>query len=355
MYNMSFIVDNCPALSALCNVLKAETEYNFTPYDVIYFIRHVSIAIGCKNACSHCFSNSPSKVEQTSLEGFQRIINEIGYILKESDKPLSFFHLGASTDPASVKNYSQYLEAWRMAMPENQTIKVFTHGWHLTVTDQRREFVKFLDVLKNYQNISVVISFDEFSSFARNDWNKYLENIVMNLIAITSVIGKHRVRIEAFYTPERKECNPQCTLQFWREFVMTNTSISFKEMMNICDKFTNIHPNCSKVTSGVLKVFKDCRFVPLDIADMTRDCESIFPGGRGKNYFKDLSEDYIQMGLSVQEKKVLYSLSEYEHKYNGLIINPDGSAQLVDYYGFVLGKFLNKGQKIISYMSIYTK
>lgn len=82
---MSSINETCPALVNLCKTLNKDANYNFTPYDVVYFIRHISIAIGCKNACAHCFSNSPHKVSQTSLLGFNKIINEIGYILKQTN------------------------------------------------------------------------------------------------------------------------------------------------------------------------------------------------------------------------------------------------------------------------------
>ena len=348
---MNAINEKIPGLVNLCNVLNSETNYNFTPRDVIYFIRHVSIAIGCKNACSHCFSNAPLSVTQTSLQGFQKIINEIGYVLKQSNKSLSFFHLGASNDPASIKNYYKYLEVWRNSMPEYQTIKVFTHGWLLFDNFQQEEFELFLKVIKKYNNIKVVISFDEFSLLARNNWSLYIHNIVENLSRIVSVVGKNRVRVETFYTPHRKICEPQCTLQYWREQTMLDKTISFDYMINCCNRYSNGKNTCSKVTNGILQVFSDTNLLPSDLIDMCRDCNSIFPGGRGKRFFKDLPEEFIQMGLDVQEQNVLYSLKDYIYKYNGVIINPNGTVNLVDYYGFVLGKPLNGGKKVIPYMS----
>lgn len=349
---MNSINEMCPALVNLCETLNSETNYNFTPFDVVYFIRHVSIAIGCKNACAHCFSDSPLKVTQTSLSGFQRIINEIGYILKQTNEPLSFFHLGASNDPGSVRNYYIYLETWRRAMPDFQTIKVFTHGWMLVDGSQTVEFDNFLRVIDKYDNIKIVISFDEFSSLARKDWSLYVKNVSENLSRIVSVVGKNRIRLEVFYTPHRKICKPQSTLQYWRNRVSFDKSITLNDMIDDCNANHEPYENCIRVTSGILNVFLDCNLSASDLIDMTRDCDCIFPGGRGKQFFKNFPEEYIQMGLEIQEQRVLYLLKNYMHKYNGLIINPDGTACLVDYQGFVLGKFINGGKKVIPYMTI---
>lgn len=349
---MSSINEKCPALVNLCETLNLETNYNFTPYDVVYFIRHVSIAIGCKNACSHCFSDSPLKVTQTSLLGFSKIINEIGYILKLTNEPLSFFHLGASNDPASIKNYHTYLETWRNAMPDFQTIKVFTHGWMLEDEVQAIEFEKFLRVIDKYENIKTVISFDEFSSLARRDWNLYVETIAENLSRIVNVVGKNRIRVEVFYTPYRKFCKPHSTLQYWRDRVLQDKSISLNEMIEHCKSSHDPCANCLKVTTGILEVFSKSKLSASELIDMTRDCDSIFPGGRGKQFFKNLQKKYSQMGLEIQEQRVLYPLKNYKHKYNGLIINPDGTANLVNYQGFVVGESINEGNKVIPYMSI---
>lgn len=342
----------CPALVNLCETLNLETDYRFTPYDVIYFIRHVSIAIGCKNACAHCFSDSPLRVSQTSLQGFNKLINEIGYILKQTNEPLSFFHLGASNDPASIKKYYKYLETWRSAMPNFQTIKVFTHGWMLEDESQTVEFDNFLRVIDKYENIKIVVSFDEFSLLARRNWDLYVENIANNLTRIVNVVGKKRIRVEVFYTPHRKICKPQSTLQYWRERVLQDKSISLSGMIGLCLDSHDPYANCLRVTSGILDVFSRCKLSASDLIDMTRDCDSIFPGGRGKQFFRDLPNEYIQMGLEIQENRVLYSLKNYKHKYNGLIINPDGTACLVDYQGFEIGKSINGGKKVIPYMSI---
>jgi hypothetical protein len=108
---------------------------------------------------------------------------------------------------------------------------------------------------------------------------------------------------------------------------------------------------CSKVTLGLFNTFKSCGFKPIDIIEMTRDCESIFPAGRGSQFFKDSPDSLVDACLNIQEKRVLYSLKDYVYKYNGVIINPDGTAYMIDYHGFKVGKDLNNGMPIITYMS----
>lgn len=265
---------------------------------------------------------------------------------------MSFFHLGASNDPASIKNYYKYLETWRKALPDFQTIKVFTHGWMLEDGDQAVEFDNFLRVIDKYENIKIVISFDEFSILARRNWKHYVENIAENLSRVVDVVGKNRIRVEVFYTPHRKICKPQSTLKYWRDQVQLGRSISLNEMIEYCNTSHDEYSNCLRVTSGILKVFSKCKLSSNDLIDMARDCDSIFPGGRGKQFFKNLPPEYNQMGLEIQEQRVLYSLKDYKYKYNGLIINPDGTACFVDYHGFIIGKNINSGNKVIPYMSI---
>ena len=85
---------------------------------------------------------------------------------------------------------------------------------------------------------------------------------------------------------------------------------------------------------------------------MSRDCDSIFSAGRGKQFFEGKQDSAKEKGLEIQENRVLYSLKDYSHKYDGVIINPDGTCQIVDYHGYKVGKYLNNGNPVIPYMSI---
>ena len=340
-----------PGLFKLCKALDFELGYSFNVYDVVYFIRHVSIAVGCKNNCSHCFSNAPISISQTSLQGFARIIKEIGEIVAINNNSLPFFHLGASNDPAFVKNYYSYLLEWRKAMPSFQQIKVFSHGWNLRNDIQVEEFQKYLSVLEQYSNIKAVISFDSFSKLARANWDIYIQNISQNLNYFISSIGRERIRIEVFYTPERLSCNPKYTLEYWRELILKGNCLSIQDIIEEIDG-CNENNDCAKVTCGLLKVFHLCGLKATDLINMSRDCESIFPAGRGKQFFNNLAQDNYQKGLEIQKKRVLYSLKDYIHKYMGVIILPDGTCQTVNYHGYKAGKILNHGQPIIQYMSL---
>ena len=340
----------CPGLNSLCRFINAETVFHFNVLDVVYFIRHVSIAIGCKNACLHCFSNSPLKITQTSQEGFQLLINEIGLVLRTTQKPLSFFHLGAATDPSSICNYYRYLLAWREAMPDFQVIKVFTHGWWLEIPAQQGEFWNFIKILKMFSNIKVIISFDCFSMHARENWSKYISNICENLRALVSSIGKDRVRLEVFYSPERSYCDKKYTLQYWRERIHRDGPVTFDDIISQC----MLEPDnkCANVTMGVAQVFSHSGLETIDLHQMTRDCECVFPSGRAKQLYNEYSNQDRINGLEVQRQRVLYSLENYEYKYDGIIINPNGSAQLVNYWGYRLGAYLNESNPVIQYMSV---
>ncbi len=171
-------------------------------------------------------------------------------------------------------------------MPDFQTIKVFTHGWMLVDGSQIVEFENFLHVIEKYENIKIVISFDEFSLLARKDWNLYIKNIVKNLTRIIDIVGKNRVRVEVFYTPHRKICNPSSTLQYWRDHVLSDNELSLCNMIRYCNDNSDQYTNCSRVTSGILEVFLESNLSSFDLIDMTRDCNSIFPGGRGKQFFQ---------------------------------------------------------------------
>ena len=344
--------DQYIGLNQLCETLNNELGYSFNIYDVVYFIRHVCIAVGCKNGCLHCFSDSPNKISQTELGGFSRIIKEIGNVVDINKKDLSFFHLGAANDPAYVKDYYKYLEIWRNAMPHYQMIKVFTHGWNLKNDKHRGEFEKFLGVLQSYNNIKVVISFDSFSRFAQLQWNDYIENTAKLLKKIINTIGKERVRMEVFYTPERLDCSPEKTLEYWRSISKTENVPSIQQIIKQIDDDYDIKHSCSSITKGALKVFDNCGLTTTDLIDMSRDCDSIFSAGRGKQFFEGKQDSAKEKGLEIQENRVLYSLKDYSHKYDGVIINPDGTCQIVDYHGYKVGKYLNNGNPVIPYMSI---
>ena len=345
-------VKNFPSLTELCHHVNKVRDFHYAPYEVAYYIRQLSIADGCKNACIHCFSNSPSKVTQTSLSGFQKIISEVGEVVERTGRPLPFFHLGASTDPASVKGYSNYLRIWRASIPESQAIRVFTHGWDLTDKLQSMEFDSTLSVATMHGSIKFVISFDTFSIFARNDWDGYLMNVALMLRRVVDAVGKSRVRMEVFYNLSRNTCKDKYTLQYWRELASREECPSINDILDICENAESSDDRtCAKVTAGMLVVFKQAGLCSSDLVDMSRDCETVFDAGRARQLYQNENQEAIQKGLDIQKKHVLYSLEGYEHKYEGVIIYPDGTARLVDYHGFNLLERLNDGKKVISCMS----
>jgi hypothetical protein len=348
------MIEDYSGLRCLCECLNDEMGYNFTLCDVVYFIRHVCIAEGCHNACAHCFANAPYQIKQTDLYGYERIMNEIGRILCLNKQPLHFFHMGASTDPAYVNSFAEYLKVWMKSFPRFQQIKIFSHGWYLDIPEQRSEFSRIVQVVneQHRDNLKFVLSFDHFSALAKKNRQQYQENFLHNLLSLTSAFGKRRVRVEVFYTPRRIHCETHLTLQYWIEEVKRGYSGSFLDMINECKSCSNeVDIDCAEVTSDILSIFSNAGFKPVDLIEMTRDCNSIFPAGRGIVFFDKCQEDK-EIGLTIQKKRVLYSLEDYKYKYDGVIITPEGRVQMVNYSGYQLGKFLNNGERIIDYMSV---
>lgn len=335
------------ALTILCNFLNEEFGYSFTPESVVFFIRQLSIADGCGHSCSHCFSNSKREITQTRLDGFARIIQEIGHTLIAQQSHLDFFHLGASCDPAYIQEYHNYLKVWIDNFPNDHIIKVFSHGWDLSNSQMKDDLQNTLSEATHAQNPNVrfILSFDPFSKLARSNWSQYIENMSNNLRLIESYVGKEKVRLEVFYPPERNLVNEQQTLQYWRDCI-TNTAINFEHIFPQIERFGQ--NACSRITVGALEVLQRSGFNATDIPNMVRDCNIIFPAGRGIQHFSNPTD--MKIGLNVQKSHVLYSLDNYKYKYNGVLIYPNGSARLVDYYGFRLGNWLNNGNPVIPYL-----
>lgn len=347
------MIGSFPGLSKLCDSLEREMGYHFSIADVVYFIRHICIAEGCKNACSHCFSNAPDKVIQTDLKGYSSIMDEVGRVVASTGRPLRFFHMGASTDPAFVKGFSDYLQVWLERFPSFQPVKVFSHGWPLFDNHYSEEFDQMARLLRSCEreNLRIVLSFDHFSRLARENRSLYLSNIRDNLFRLVSLLGKERVRVEVFYLPERNHCNATCTLQYWIDRVKEGYAGSFREMVSDCQSHVApVDLECASVTVDLFTIFETAGLSPKDLIQMSRDCDSIFPSGRGNRFF-GVSQDDRQHGLDIQKQKVLYALEDYKYKYDGVIIAPNGSAQMVDYWGYHLGKRLNGGNSLIDYMS----
>lgn len=342
-----------PILSTLCYDINKSSSYSFNPIELAYFIRQVGIAHGCRNACTHCFAESPYNIVQTELSGFAKVIKEIGFAVSKNGKPLKFFHLGASTDPAMVKDYVKYLAVWVNAMPSFQTVKIFSHGWDLSTKNGKTELTDIINLISTTnRDIRIILSFDCFSISARSNWSKYLKNILYNINLILNFIPKNKLRIEVFYPPERKKAPNIALLEWWRDQAIGDIHYEWKDVLNMIQTNSDITEVCAKTTFGLLKIFNECHLKFSDLIDMTRDCNMIFCAGRGTSFFKDKTSEYKEEGLNIQKKRVLYSLKDYEYGNNGIIVYPDGRIRFVDYEGFKLGVWINNGEPVINCMSI---
>jgi hypothetical protein len=345
-------------LSLLCENLNRNNVFSFSESNVIYFIRQLSAAYGCKNACTHCFSNPSGKIEQMTIDSFERIMNEIGTILFQTQKPLSFFHLGAATDPSMIKDYSKYALIWLNAIPEVQKIKFYTHGWYLDSKKQRREFDNFLAVLdgRKRKNTKFAISFDSFSEYARRDWKSYILNAGANIAAVKTVIPVENLRVEVIYSPEWNHCKPEFKSEYFRQAI-DRDGMSYEHIKNMLQKYKSENDkSCARVTAGSFELLEAADIQITDAVKIVRDCGTIFPGGRAvNNHYRNKSKEEYAIGMETQKRNVLYSLEEYKYKYEGLVIYPSGSARFVDYQGFREGEWLNNGEQIIPYIKYFVR
>lgn len=336
-----------PNLCNICHHLNKFDSYHFAPFEVIFFIRQLSIAYGCLNACSHCFSAAPKIIQQTDLTGFNMIIREIGLALNRMQSPLLFFHLGAATDPAYIENYASYLKSWANAFPSFQKIKIFTHGWQLDTVKGHKEFIDTLKtIVDTTHDIKFIISFDCFSNRASTNWESYIDNVCNNVQEIIKQLGKDSIRMEVFYPPSRINADPKTTLEYWRLYYSVVKTYSYKYAFDILSQYDD-DDICARTTIGVLTILERCGIPSNDLSTMTRDCEMIFNGGRAKSWFKEESESAIEKGYEIQKRRVLYSLDGYCFGNNGLVIYPDGRARIVNYEGFELGAWLNEGNQVL--------
>lgn len=346
-------VEKYKGLRQLTESINRSLSCNFSIIDTVYYIRQLSIAHGCIHSCCHCFSNSPHKVDQMNLVAFKRLIQEIGDIVNITHRKLQFFHLGAATDPASVHAYHLYLDSWISSFPLWYSFRLFTHGWNMYDPDNLAELHNTLIVLDKHKNQidRIVVSFDDFSILARRNWEDYLYNVVNNINAILSTFSKEKIRIEVFYHPARNHANAVYTLDYWREFVKSNPNISYQSIHKTLSKASDVDDCiCAKVTTGLFKVFESCGFAINDIIELSRDCNSIFPAGRGVLLFNGKYSEDKTMAINIQKERVLYPLSNYPYGYKGCIIYPHGAIRLVDYLGFNEQSFLNDGESVIDYI-----
>lgn len=323
---------------------------------VAYAIRQVHIAIGCQHACSHCFSAAPRRGQQMQLDGFARLARELGDVAASTGKPYSFLFLGSATDPSSVEGYARYQDVWIDAMPAMSPVRIYTHGWVLVQSKQQTEFREFLvSLLRSREKIeSINLSVDEFSEFARSDWQAYLRNIKANLRGLTSVLRPDQIIIEALYAPARLVAPPEATLEHWRnrlDGAADPTEVE-RDMRATLEALRNRgkHGATARLTLAVMELGDFLGWPLTTTLHRSRDDGTPMAFGRGARLLRDLPAEAKARGLEAHRKKSWKRLEPLGDLHGGIQIYPDGRARLLSYDGYVQGAWLNGREKVIPYL-----
>ena len=321
--------------------------------DTLMLIRHLEIGFGCPNQCASCFSSAPKKIIQMKHSSFNKIMSNIGYELRRYNEELPFFYLGAAVDPRAIKQFYKYYNTQCNYLPSQQMIKTFSHGWDLCNKREIREARKFLNIFI-FQNIRhpkqrLTLSFDQFSLWARRDWDSYLHNFTANLLFFEKLIKLGQLRIEITYVPDYMQCNPKFRFETIMNGIKHNKYNSYEDIKNdlYIESVREIDVEVLRSTKGLLQVLENVKIPFEKILTIVRDNRAIFPAGRGISFFKNKTNDEKEACFINQEQKVLYSMEHLPLKNISLIIKPDGCINVVDYRGYKLISQLNSGLPVI--------
>ncbi len=326
--------------------------------DVLMMIRQLEIGFGCPNQCSSCFSAAPQKIIQMKYRCFKKIMCEMGRELKKNNDVLSFFYLGAATDPRAIKKFYKYYKVQCKYSVFFKMIKTFSHGWDLNNKKERKEAKKFLHVFlkkdKIYSKQRLTLSFDQFSLLARKNWEEYLKHFTTNLLFFDRITKLGKLRIEVTYVPDYMKCNPKYRFETIMTGIRQHKYNSYKDIKNdfVKEPIQVVDMEVLRTTKGLLQVLE--KVIPFEkIITIVRDNRSIFPAGRGLSYFKNNTDNEKEVYLKNQEEKVLYSIENLPMKYLSLIIKPNGCVNVVDYRGYRFIAQLNNGLPVIPKIKFY--
>lgn len=342
-------------LTMLAQALRRETNWMVTPERAVYYIRQLHLGTGCFHQCSHCFAQPSVVLRQATLSSFCRIAGEIGAALYHTGKPLSFLHLGASSDPSAIEEYYRYLITWVSALPEWQPVKIFTHGWLLADASQRSEFQAVIRVLNQVRDRiqTQAISVDNFSTLARADWSGYLTNVAENLRGFARVLPRSALKLQVHFPLERLYCAELVTLQHWRDRALRGEELPNARYLSehLEAEADEQSAECAFLTAGVFRIGAMAGFTSTETALMARDGGVPFATGRALTFYEGRHQADSERALAIQREQTLKPLESFERGTHGVVIQPDGRVRFVDCVGYQLGSWLNDGGAVFSYMT----
>jgi hypothetical protein len=324
-------------------------------HEVPYFVRQIEIAHGCINFCTHCFAAPPQQIEQMDLSGFSLLAKEFGDVARIKQDEYTFLYLGATTDPAVVRNFYRYLEIWIKSLPQWHYVKVYSHGWQLWFSRQKQEYSRLLNILSKYKaRIKTFgLSVDLFSLSARREWVSYLKNLAENLMGLLDALSIEQVKLQITYPLERLDADQEYCIQYYRD--KTINSRDFPDDKKIDELITKglstKYEEIARLTKGVFLIGDMAGLSRFQTSYISRDGGIPFASGRARTFYKKSNVHAAQQALESQQEHTLYSLKDYIFGNNGLLIMPNGSLRLVDYLGFKLGEKLKNGEVVVPYLS----
>lgn len=346
-------------LQSLAEALASCTHYRVSAVEAAYLVRQIHIGHGCVNGCSHCFANPPSTLEQMTSTSFRRLALEFAEAARRRREIFPFLFLGASSDPGMISEFAVYARSWITALPDWHPVRFYTHGWMLASNMQEREFNAFLTVLRDFpcRIGRLAFSVDMFSKFARDDWAGYLSNVARNLKAVSDILRPKALKLDVTYPPSRLSVASIYTIEYWRALAAGSAGFPSNDdvIRSLSHTSNGDESECSQLTTAIFTIGKRAGLSMRQTALICRDAGAAFPSGRARSFYAARPREDAEMALAGQRDHGLYALRGFRYGTTGIVLMPNGSARLVDYLGYRLGKWLRSGRVIIPYAESFIR
>jgi len=345
-------------LTALAEAYSKITGEKLSLYEIAMLVRQIHIGHGCLNDCSHCFAVPPQTIQQMKIDSFEKLAGEFGAIIKNTSEEFPFLFLGASTDPSMIYQFSEYLKIWLSCLPEWHTIRFYTHGWLLTSSKQIDEYNGLCLVIRKYSRRIKTINFslDQYSKFARENWDAYVENIAKNIMRLLEILPLDSLRLHVIYPVGSLNVSNILNLDFWRTNSKSNYNFPEEDIYNLLlsVRAYGIEKECIKLLLAIIRIGDLIGLKRRDIFSISRYGGVPIRSGRTKQIpIKDNEEE--SSAFKRYKENDLRPLLNFPKGLEGIIIMPDGKARIVDYLGYNHKEWLNNGEKVITFIDSFQR
>jgi len=344
-----------PGLNALNDAWQRQAGEAIDPIDLAYQVRQINVAEGCLFACSHCFAAPAAKMRVMALAGFRQLAIEIGAAVAKRGDRLQFCYLGAETDLAVVPEAHRYLAAWLNALPAWQPVKIYSHGWILTVPGQQQALEDLLDVLaaqpKRLETFAISVDF--YNLYAKRNRDAYAANLTAMLRRLLQRVPYDRLKLQVTYPVERVSVTgPSCAAYYSDRLKHGLALPSWQETQRLLAAATDPAERACAELTGLVFEAAMAADLPFDFAAaMTHDNFVPFPSGRARRFFKNRTDSERAAAYAHQQSSCLKPLQGFERQYRGFIIGAAGTVTPVENAGYRKEEPLENGRRIIPYLS----